>query len=270
MPRSPAAFLSVLLASACSAQTPEQNTACSMDALPYICEALNHPERTPGDLKNDARRKPVETLSFAGLQPGMVVLELEAGRGYYSEILSRAVGPEGEVIAVNPSVLAPFFKDDLVKRIRSRNLRNIRVDSSNFDAFEAEPNSVDLATWIQGPHEIWFEPQPGVTSGNPDAAFRRIFASLKPGSSLIVIDHDAPVGFGVSAGQSLHRIEESIVVDHALRAGFVLDAEADFLARPDDDPTKPSFNRAVRGKTSQFVLRFTKPQQAGDLNEDPS
>ena len=63
-----------------------------------VAAALAHPDRPSADSEDDARRMPAEVLAFGGLETGMDVLELEAGGGYYTEILSRAVGSNGSVI----------------------------------------------------------------------------------------------------------------------------------------------------------------------------
>lgn len=190
----------------------------------------------------------------------MAVLEMEAGRGYFSEVISRAIGPGGHVLAVNPDALSAFFGNDLAKRIERKGLDNVKIDTLGFDTFDTAPGSFDLATWIQGPHKIWFEPVTGVSLGDPDAVFKRIFDSLKPGASFIVIDHHAPTASGSSAGGTLHRIEASLVIGYVERAGFHLEETATFLERLRDVLSKPSYDRSVRGKTSQFVLLFRKPK----------
>jgi predicted methyltransferase len=88
---------------------------------------------------------------------------------------------------------------------------------------------------------------------------RAIFAALKPGGVLGIIDHAAAPGAGASAAESLHRIEERVVIDEIEAAGFELAGEADFLRNPDDDHTASVFDPSVQGKTDRFVLRFEKP-----------
>jgi hypothetical protein len=73
-----------------------------------------------------------------------------------------------------------------------------------------------------------------------------------------IIDHDAAAGAGVSAVESLHRIEMQVVIDEARRAGFMLADEGNFLRNPEDDRSKSVFDPAVQGKTDKFVLRFEK------------
>ena len=63
--------------------------------------ALNNSERPSEDMLDDSRRMPLEVLAFAGIEEGMTILEMEAGTGYYTEILSRTVGSDGSVITVS-------------------------------------------------------------------------------------------------------------------------------------------------------------------------
>ena len=87
---------------------------------------------------------------------------------------------------------------------------------------------------------------------------RKLYAALKPGASLIIADHSAKPGEGVSVGKTLHRVEEGVVRREVEAAGFKLTAEGDFFRHPDDTrdfttqpPTKPA---------DEFVLRFDKPR----------
>ena len=69
-------------------------------AADAIDEALKHPQRPEEDFDRDARSKPKEVLGFFGVKPGMTVVDLFAGSGYYTEIISRIVGPRGKGLAI--------------------------------------------------------------------------------------------------------------------------------------------------------------------------
>jgi len=62
-----------------------------------VAEIVASPDRSDADRANDGHRKPQQVLAFIGLRPGMVVMDLAAGRGYTTELLARAVGPWGRV-----------------------------------------------------------------------------------------------------------------------------------------------------------------------------
>lgn len=63
---------------------------------PDIAAAVAAPGRAASDIKLDDSRKPADVLAFAGLKPGMSVADVMAGAGYWTEIMARVVGPEGE------------------------------------------------------------------------------------------------------------------------------------------------------------------------------
>ncbi len=66
-------------------------------SAPLFAGTVDLSERTDADLKQDATRKPAQVIDFVGVKKGDKVLDLLAGGGYYSELLSRAVGDKGEV-----------------------------------------------------------------------------------------------------------------------------------------------------------------------------
>src|SRR5215472_13979974 len=73
--------------------------------LPDYAALMAAPDRSDADRQADKRRDPLPFLAFAGLQPGMKVLDMGAGGGYSAELLARAVAPGGVVYAQNPSDL---------------------------------------------------------------------------------------------------------------------------------------------------------------------
>ena len=227
-----------------------------------VAAALAHPDRPAADAVDDERRKPAEVLAFAGLQTGMDVLELEAAGGYYTEILSHAVGPDGSVIMQHPPGLMGFVGDRMDIRTANDRLANVRISISNFDELEAADNSVDMVTWILGPHELGFAPE-GNSLGDPAGSFREIARVLKPGGVFLASDHMAPEGMapegaGLEAGDTLHRIEESLVTQMAEDAGLVVADSSDLLKNPDDPLTEGVFSPSIRGQTSQFIVLYRK------------
>ena len=89
-----------------------------------------------------------------------------------------------------------------------------------------------------------------------------LFHALKPGGVLVVADHSARSGEGVKVAKTLHRIEESVVIDEITRAGFVLAGESDILRHPEDARDWSASDEAPaekRGTSDRFVLRFRRP-----------
>jgi predicted methyltransferase len=235
--------------------------ACSKSTPPKLDPAaiVAAPDRSERDKKRDAQRKPAELLVFVGIEPGMHVADLGAGGGYTSELLARAVGPTGSVIAQDtPHWGAP---DDagltkLWQKNRNRpNLTHVARDWN--DPLPAEAKNLDVVTFVAAYHDV-------IAEHDDEAKLNAaVFAALKPGGVYIVIDNSAKPGSGKTACEPLHRIDEQVVRDEVQSAGFKLVGSRDFMRRPDDtrdwvaDPGIA--DDAHRYKQDLFALKFVKP-----------
>lgn len=255
------AIVSALMLSGCAASAVNDPLAGKRLPPPPIdySALLTHPDRPAADLKEDAARHPDRVLEFAELAYGMTIVELEAGGGYYTELLSHGVGPDGRVFMQNPLAFDAFFGQAIVERLEGR-LGNVQAMRTNFDQITAADNSADLVTWFLGPHELWFRPEgaPEEAFGNPDMAFAEIVRVLKPGGLFVAIDHKAAPGAPPESGGDTHRIDPAIVLDHAKRAGLELVDTSDLFANPEDDYALSAFDEKVRRKTDRFVFKFRK------------
>jgi predicted methyltransferase len=219
---------------------------------------LSDPGRPEADRKDDAARKPAEVLAFAGIRPGDTVLELEVGRGWYTDILSMAVGPNGKVITQNPAEFA-YSAPAMAARRAAGRLKNVTDTTSPFDALQVPSASVDKVLWILGPHELYFTPKDSKGLGQPAKAYAEIMRVLKPGGAFVAMDHAAEAGAPTTTGQTIHRIDPAVVLASARQAGFKLEARSEVLANPSDDRSKMVFDPTVRRHTDQFLVRFRKP-----------
>jgi len=240
-------------APACAALTIFLLAGCAMPGTPEAPSAdqyralLASPVRVERDRTFDQRRHPVELLQFADVRPGMRVLDIATGGGYTSQLLALAVGPSGKLWAQTPQPGAA-----LKERMAAHPQANFIVTARPFDdPAPPEAAPLDLVTLILNYHDISY------LSVDRDAMNRKVFAALKPGGRYVIVDHSALAGSGISAGKTLHRIEEAFVVAEVMRAGFVLEGEGSFMRNPAD---KRDDSSAPPKETDKFVLRFVKPR----------
>ena len=214
--------------------------------------------RTDADKADDEARKPAEVLAFAEIREGDVVLELEAGRGWYTDILSLAVGPEGHVTTQNPQEFG-YSGEAMAERRAAGRLSNVTETTTDFDELALGDGEADRVLWILGPHEIYYTPKDSDGLGDAAATYADIMRVLKPGGLFIAMDHAAEAGAGKETAQTIHRIDPAIVKAAAAAAGFELVAQSDVLANAEDDRTLMVFNPTVRRHTDQFLFKFRKP-----------
>jgi predicted methyltransferase len=223
------------------------------EVTPEIRAVVASPDRSDADRNTDERRKPEMMLAFAGVKPGMKVLEVGAGAGYSAELLARSVGPQGVVYAHNsPDAIARFIKTRFDERAAKPVMGNVVKLIRDFDdPVPSDVRNLDLATMLFEYHDT---PAMGIDRAKMN---RRIFDALKPGGTFVVADHSAKAGTGVSASKTLHRIEEAVVRQEVEAAGFKFVAAADFLRNP-DDPREVTSSRATF-RVDAFMLKFMKP-----------
>lgn len=253
-----------LLLAACSApaDAPLAEAPVAETAAPVAADyaaVVASADRPEADRENDINRQPTAVLALVAPKAGDTVLEIEAGGGYYTELLSRAVGPEGKVYMQNPAAFDAFLGDSVPKRLEGR-LTNVTYVKSDFDSFGLPDASADIVTWFQGPHELWYRPEGAPEGfGDPEASFAEIARVLKPGGVFVAIDHVAPEGAPPSTGGDTHRIDPAIIRQLAEGAGLTFRESADLLRNPEDDGLTNVFDPAIRGKTDQAILIFTRP-----------
>jgi predicted methyltransferase len=247
----------VLLPLAC-ARAPRPVHVDAVEVPAVIRGAVAAPDRPDADRLLDVGRHPAETLAFFGIGPGMRVAEIGAGGGYTTELLARIVGPTGVVYGQNsPFVLARFAEKPWTARLAEPGMHDVvRVDRPFDDPLPPEARDLDAVVIILFYHDtVWQKVDRARMNG-------AILAALKPGGVYGIVDHGARPGTGVADAQTFHRIDEAVVRDEIVAAGFELVAEASFLRNPADTRDwndSPSSAGARRGTSDRFVLKFVKP-----------
>ena len=246
------------------AATPVPSAAPSSAGAPNAAEVrgpaqtvVAAADRSDADRALDAGRKPAELLTFLGVAPGMRVADLAAGGGYTTELLARVVGDTGTVYGQNTKFILGFAEKPWSERLAKSVMKHVvRIDTEFDEPLPADVKNLDLVTLVLFYHDaVWMKTDRQRMNKN-------VFGALKSGGIFGIVDHSAKAGDGLDDVQTLHRIEESIVKTEIEQAGFVLDAEADFLREPGDTRDWSASPKAAgerRGHSDRFVLRFKKP-----------
>jgi predicted methyltransferase len=225
---------------------------------PAIQAALDDPSRPAAEKARDADRKSAEIVALTGVKAGQNVADVFPGGGYYTRIFAKIVGPKGHVYGQVPGDLSErnFHPSDLVKKLAAEpGYENVSLATDPLQTWSPTPK-LDLIFISQFYHDMH---NPGF--GGPDIAAqdKGMFNALKPGGILFIIDHSAP-GTGISATNTLHRIDEEAVEKELKAAGFKQVLESDVLKNPADPHTQNVFAPSIRGHTDQFVLKFQRPK----------
>jgi len=208
------------------------------------------------DKAKDPGRKPIETMHFYGVKAGMMVLDMIAGAGYSSEILSAAVGPSGIVYAQNSHLVVRLIggahHNAMIARLKNDRLPNVRYIVVDSDDMPFE-NSMDMALWGMNMHDIYNRDGEAATL----AFLRDVKLALKPGGILAVGDH---VGVAGNDNAELHRIDPGIMLDLINKAGFTIEQTSKLLGNPDDDHTQSVYADGLRYHTDRLIVRARKPE----------
>jgi predicted methyltransferase len=226
-----------------------------------IAAAVAASDRTPDNVKLDASRKPAEVLSFLGLRAGMNALDLFGGNAYWAEIMAPAVGPKGHVTVWEPT---QFYGPDTKKAFEAFEAKNpnVSIVTSPFEAAALPKNYADLVMLNLNSHDTYWQSEKyGIPRMEPDAFLKAVYAAMKPGGVIGVIDHAASPGGDTRATvEKLHRIDPAVVKADFERAGFEFVGSSDLLRNPADDHSLLVFDPKIRGKTDRFIFKFKKPR----------
>jgi predicted methyltransferase len=218
----------------------------------YVRAAVQSPERTSAMTQRDALRKPAETLTLSGIEPGQRVIEIAGFGQYYTTLLSAIVGDNGEVHVFD----LPYTEARAGEASRAFAAAHENTTYNVVDYNAAEfPDNVDIVFNILYYHDL------GINDIDTAAMNSKLFAALKPGGRYVIIDHKAEDGSGWRDAETLHRMGAEKIIEEVTAAGFVLSVDSDLLANPADPRTAMiSFAPGSRGTTDQAFFIFTKPE----------
>jgi len=273
----PVASAALIALAACSASseraTASESAATAGDA---IAAAVAAPSRTPANRARDLYRHPAETLAFFGVEPGDTVVELWPGGGWYTEILAPLVQQGGGTLYA----AAPWERGlNTIRKWQGAETTGNHpvykdIGLAEFPHTGAGPKvpdgSADVVLTFRNVHNWRF----GGTDKTADA-FRQIYAMLKPGGVLGVVDHRLPEDMDSALEEKSGYMKRSSIVGFAEAAGFKLAGESDINANPKDthdyekgvwtlpptltnkDVDKDTY-QAI-GESDRMTLKFVKP-----------
>lgn len=253
----------LLLVTAASAPRPD----------PALTAAVAAPTRTPANVARDRYRHPVETLTFFGLKPNQTVVEVWPAGGWYAEILAPYLAKGGTYYAATPD--ADRGAAGMKKLQAAHPALYGKVRFTTFPVAAGQPvvpaGTADLVLTFRNVHNWSF----GATD-RTQLAFEQMFAMLKPGGTLGVVEHRLPEDLaGITEAKSGY-MKRSSVIAFATRAGFKLAGESQVNANPKDTHDYPKgvwtlppnyaekdvdrARYAAIGESDRMTLRFVKPR----------
>lgn len=236
------------------------NTSQAQDFNPeQLRQAISGPDREVSDFIRDSVRRPIEVLQFLGVETGMQILDLYAAGGYYTFILSKAVGDAGVVYAQNTTRGRQFVEDRqeitqgqaLDAKIRSGNLQNVVQIVAPLRELEIPSGTLDGIMIAQTLHDYY--------NSNPERALamlRQMRELLKPGGFIGITDH---VGIEGNNNSELHRMAIDQAKAVANEAGFEVN-ESQLLRVDTDDYSRSIFDPRLNRSTDRFLLKLSKPK----------
>jgi predicted methyltransferase len=265
-----------ITASVSSVAAPAARSAPASKADANLDAAIAGKWRDPKNVARDKYRHPKQTLEFFGIKPGMSLIEITPGGGWYSEILAPYLKGNGTYTA---AVVKPKKKEGEDAQDMDALHKKFAGDVADYgDAKFVEydgktpnfgpDNSADMVVTFRNVHN-W------VMGGTEKDMFKAFFAVLKPGGVLGITDHRAAAGEDLAKIKQSGYLPEDFVIKLATDAGFKLAGKSEVNANPKDTkdyaegvwtlpPTfalkdKDHAKYAAIGESDRMTLKFVKP-----------
>jgi predicted methyltransferase len=226
-----------------------------------ISESVENPNRTDANRERDGARKPADMLSFIALKAGDVVLDYGAGGGYWSELFSPVVGNDGKVYA-HQNAGERFESNKAAMAAQFEPFGNIELlPVASGSRLPISDSSVDTVMVSYLYHHMHYAEDSGeVFPAKSAALFSEFSRVLKPGGTVIVIEHVAAAGSSRAQSAGWHRTPPETAKADITGVGFEFVDEAPQLyMNPDDNLMNVWFDTGLSGKTTTFVHKYRKP-----------
>jgi predicted methyltransferase len=220
--------------------------------------AIGNPNRAEANSERDGARKPDQVLEFIGLEAGDVVLDYGASGGYWSELFSGVVGDDGKVYAHQRA--GDRYEKGKAKLTAQfsvfGNIELLPLESGA--ALPLSDASVDSIMVSYLYHHMHYADGSG--EAFPDSSkvlfgeFQRV---LKPGGTIIIIEHAAIDGSGRAESGGWHRTPPETAKADMASVGFEFAGDApEIFNNPDDDRKNVWYETGLQGKTTTFVQKY--------------
>lgn len=254
-----------------------QQTATA-DAEAAIAAALAGDHRSEAHRGRDRYRHPAETLRFFGLEPGMTVIELWPGGGWYTEVLAPVLRDQGQLIA---AAFPPDSEIEYFRRVQADYERKLANDPGVYANVKVipfqppahnrlgPPGSADMVLTFRNLHN-WQK------AGTLETVFRAAYEALRPGGVFGVVEHRAAPGTPLEEAVEAGYMPEDYVIELAERVGFRFEARSEINANPADTRDHPegvwTLPPTLRlgqqdrekylaiGESDRMTLKFVKPE----------
>lgn len=212
---------------------------------PDFMDKLTADSRPMEDKIRDGARRPYQVMQLLGVEEGMTAIDIGAGGGWYTRVLSAAVGSSGRVIAqFGPRALQR--ENGQAQKDLASSLGN--TEASFEDLGDMDANIADVAVTALNVHH-----------GNDERNipyFRDVMHVLKPGGRAAIIDH---VGLPTIDNSRLHRIPIDQLRSQIRAAGLEIVEESDILRTTADDHTMSTTDPALGRNSDRILFIVRKP-----------
>jgi predicted methyltransferase len=272
-----AALAAALVTATAGCATLSEADQATQGSYAALSAAIAAPHRTPANVARDPHRHPLETLSFFGVDPDDTVVEIWPGGGWYTEILAPYLAQGGGRLYA----AAPDWGLGGIRKLKESSPQIYgNVLTADFPAFEANaqrvPNgTADVVLTFRNVHNWRMGYRRDDKQDYAPEAFRQIYAMLKPGGVLGVVDHRLPENADPERERTSGYIKTSTVVRLAEAAGFRLAGTSEINANPRDTADWPNGvwtlppSLALKdkdrekylaiGESDRMTLKFVKP-----------
>jgi len=227
-----------------------------------IADAIADSNRVDGNTERDGARHPDQVLAFIGSESGDVVLDWGAGGGYWSELFSGVVGEEGTVYAhQNAGERFESNKAALTEQFSAYgNIDLLPLERGA--SIPLDDNSVDTVMISYLYHHMHYADGSGESFPDSSVAlFAEFSRILRPGGTVIIIEHAAVDGSSRTESGGWHRTPPETAKADMAGAGFEFAGEApEIFHNPEDNLMNIWYETGLSGKTTTFVHKYRLPE----------